>query len=183
PAPAAAAWRRPVPGLPAALPVPPCHVAIGGHRVALHRALDAEGRPVEIGFSVPRDATLRGMLEGFAAAVSLGLAQGVPLTHYVERFAHARIGPPGGVVEGDAEIGRAVSVLDWAFRRLAIDHLGRHDLADPTEVELAVEAAPRPGGAAAQAPLLPLDLPRHPPPGAALRAAPRRRPGAVRLAG
>lgn len=184
------AWRRPAPAVPHAAFLPPLHVAIGGHRVALHRAADAEGRLVEIGFAVPREAggaTLRGMLEGFAASVSLGLAQGVPLTHYVECFAHARIGPPGGAVEGDPEIRRAVSVLDWAFRRLAMEHLGRRDLADPEEAAL---PAPR-GAEAAQPPLLPLDLPRHPLPSAAARpepgltakATPRRRRGPARLAG
>jgi hypothetical protein len=195
PAPAVAPWRRPAlpMPMPLALTAPPLHVTIGGHRVALHRALDDAGRLVEIGFSVGRDAgtaSMRGLLEGFAAAVSLGLAQGVPLTHYVDCFAHARIGPPGGVVAGDPEIRRCLSVLDWAFRRLAIDLLGRRDLADPTEAELVAGTAPRGEESAAQAPLLPLDLPRHPLPSAGaarpeapLPAPPRRRRGAVRLAG
>lgn len=181
----APAWRRPAPAVPHAAFLPPLHVTIGGHRVALQRAADAQGQLVEIGFAVAGSAPLRGMLAGFAASVSLGLAQGVPLTHYVECFAHARIGPPGGAVEGDAEIRRAVSVLDWAFRRLAIEHLGRRDLADPEEAALPLA----PCTEAAQPPLLPLDLPRHPLPtaraeaGLLANATPRRRRGVVRLAG
>ncbi len=42
----------------------------------------------------------------------------------------------GGVVEGDAAIQRATSVIDWAFRRLALDYLGRADLPDPAEEEV-----------------------------------------------
>jgi hypothetical protein len=63
----------------------------------------------------------------------------------------------GGAVEGDAGIRRATSVLDWAFRRLARDYLGREDLPDPVEEET---LQPR----AAVLPLLPLELPAHPSP-------------------
>jgi hypothetical protein len=48
-------------------------------------------------------------------------------------------------------------VLDWAFRRLALDYLGRGDLPDPVEEET-------PTAEEAQPPLLPLDLPAQPAP-------------------
>jgi hypothetical protein len=178
PGPPVSLWRRPVAAPSGALPLAPVHVTIGGLRVALTRAADADGRLVDLGLSVAREgAAQRGLLEGLAASTSLGLAQGVPLSHFVACFAHARIGPPGGRVEGDPDIQHAVSVVDWAFRRLAIDHLGRRDLADPE---------PQPDTPAPA--LLPLDLPRHGPPPGLTRAelpataAPRRR-GAARLAG
>jgi hypothetical protein len=50
-------------------------------------------------------------------------------------------------------------VLDWAFRRLALDYLGRTDLPDPAE-----EEADPPVVQAVQPPLLPLDLPAQPSP-------------------
>jgi hypothetical protein len=62
------------------------------------------------------------------------------------------------VVEGDAAIRRATSVLDWAFRRLALDYLGRGDLPDPAEEETLATPA------RAEPPLLPLDLPAQPAP-------------------
>jgi hypothetical protein len=172
PAPALpAAARRPLPLRP---PAPrrqaegALRVLIGGNRVALHRTMNAEGRLTGLAFTLAREgAAFRGLLDGFAASVSLGLAQGVPLSSYVDAFAYSRLGP-AGPVEGDPDIRRASSIPDWAFRRLAADHLGRRDLPDPTEADAADPAI---GGAAAGlsgvggAPLLPLDLPRQPSPG------------------
>ena len=138
-------------------------VSIAGHRVGLHVIEDDRGVPRDVFISLPREsAAFRGAVEGIAHAVSLGLAHGVPLAQYVEVFAYSRIGP-GGPVQGDSAIRQASSILDWAFRRLAIDYLGRTDLTDPAE---AIEAAPRRAG---EVPMLPLDLPAQP--------APRRRRG------
>jgi hypothetical protein len=63
-------------------------------------------------------------------------------------------------VEGDPAIRRATSVLDWAFRRLALDYLGRRDLADPGEAEEAANDT----AAHAAAQLSLLDLPEAPSP-------------------
>jgi hypothetical protein len=123
--------------------------------VALRATEDDRGRLREIAFSLPREGgTARALLEALAASVSLGLAHGVPLAAFVE--AHAYSPGAGGPVEGDGAIRRATSVLDWAFRRLALDYLGRGDLPDPAE-----EETPAPG---AELPLLPLDLPAQPAP-------------------
>jgi ribonucleoside-diphosphate reductase alpha chain len=138
-------------------------VAVGGHRVALRTAEDGEGRLLEIAFTLSKEgAAFRSLMDAFAQSVSLGLARGVPLTEYVDAFAYTRFGP-SGAVEGDPAIRRATSVLDWAFRRLALDYLGRRDLPEPTEEDCAPDAVGRPEQ---QAPLLPLlDLPpTHPGP-------------------
>ena len=149
-APAARTWR----------------VTIGGARVALRAAEDDRGRLREISFSAPREgAAIRALLEAVAQAVSLGLGHGVPLDAFVDSYAYAP--GAGGAVEGDAAIHSATSVLDWAFRRLALDYLGRADLPDPAEEEVPAPML------AAQPPLLPLDLPAQPAPrrGRALRRA------------
>ncbi|MBR0662287.1 TSCPD domain-containing protein, partial [Neoroseomonas oryzicola] len=132
-------------------------VSVAGARVALRATEDDRGRLREIAFSLPREgAPMRALLEAVAQAVSLGLAHGVPLAAFVDAYAY---GPgAGGLVEGDAAIRRATSVLDWVFRRLALDYLGRGDLPDPAEEETL--AAP----ARAEPPLLPLDLPAQPAP-------------------
>ena len=133
-------------------------VSVAGARVALRAAEDERGGLREISFSVPREgAAARALLEALAQAVSLGLAQGVPLASFVDAYAYSP--GAGGVVEGDPAIHRATSILDWAFRRLALDYLGRGDLPDPAEEET-TPALP----ALAQPPLLPLDLPAQPAP-------------------
>ncbi|MFC7539353.1 TSCPD domain-containing protein [Siccirubricoccus deserti] len=151
------------------------HVAVGGHRVALRTAEDAEGRLLEIAFSLSKEgAAFRSLMDSFAQAVSLGLQGGVPLSDYVEAFAYTRFGP-SGTVDGDPAIPRATSVLDWAFRRLALDYLGRSDLPQPSEEDCAGDTV---GSAAQVAPLLPLDLPELP-----AAASPRGRRRALRLVG
>jgi hypothetical protein len=171
---AAAPARAPAPPpTPAALPSRAnglaLRVAIGGARVALRTTEDAEGRPVEVLLTAAREApALRALLDSTLAAVSAGLARGVPLDAYVEIFLHSRFGM-GGTVEGDPAIRRATSVLDWAFRALAREYLNRRDLPDPA-------ADPLPEPALTAPPLLPLDLPLDQP-------SPRPRRGKLRLVG
>lgn len=139
---------------------------IGGARVALRAVEDSRGMVRDIAFSLPREgAATRALTEAVAQAVTLALGSGVPLAAFIDAYAYAP--GSGGVVEGDAAIQRATSVLDWAFRRLAIDYLGRADLPDPAEEE--VPAPVR----LVQPPLLPLDLPAQPAPrrGRSLRRA------------
>ncbi|MBL6455038.1 hypothetical protein JMJ55_06860 [Belnapia sp. T6] len=157
------------------------HVTVGGHKVALRTAEDASGRLLEIAFTLSKEGpAFRSLMEAFAQSVSLGLQSGVKLADYVEAFAYTRFGP-AGVVEGDPAIPRATSVLDWAFRRLALDYLDRRDLPQPSEEDCLPESL---GNAAQQAPLLPLDLPPQAPPGRESAAGgPRGRRRNLRLVG
>ncbi len=119
---------------------------VGGHRVFLRTGEYADGRLGEITLTLPREsAAVRGLAECFAQAVSLGLQHGVRLEEFVEAFALTRFGP-AGAVEGDPEVERASSVLDYVFRSLAVTYLHRR-LPEP-EMEAAAEQAK-----------LPLDLP------------------------
>jgi len=158
-APAAAPRRNPPPRAASTL----WRATIGGQRVAMKVGFGPGGAPIEISFTVPREATLlRAMLDAAAAGVTAGLGMGMPLAEYVEAYAYAPFGP-GGAVDGDPTIRRATSVLDWGFRRLALDLLARPDLPDPGEECLAEppeEATP----------LLPLDLPAAPSPVARRRS-------------
>jgi hypothetical protein len=125
--------------------------AIGGHRVFLRTGEYADGRLGEIGIALPREsAATRGLAESLSAAVSIGLQHGVPLDVFVDAFAHQRFAP-AGVVEGDPAIDHAASVPDYVFRSLAAAYLGRIVPADAESVPPAL----------AEAPLLPLDLPRN----------------------
>ena len=99
-------------------------------------------------------AAFRGLMDNFATAVSLGLQHGVKLETFVEAFTFTRFGP-AGAVEGDPAVRNATSLIDYAFRHLAANYLGRHDIP-----EAEIEPADTVGhGARDQAPLLPLELP------------------------
>jgi hypothetical protein len=129
--------------------------AVGGHKLFLRTGEYEGGELGEIFIGLHKEgAAFRGLMDNFAVAVSLGLQHGVPLEAYVEAFTFTRFGP-AGVVEGDPAIAQATSLLDYVFRTLAANYLGRRDIPkadieDPDTIG---------NGVRDRAPLLPLDLP------------------------
>jgi ribonucleoside-diphosphate reductase alpha chain len=69
---------------------------------------------------------MRSMLNCFAIAISIGLQYGVPLEEYVEKFVFTRF-EPSGMVE-HPNIKSTTSIVDFMFRSLAYEYLGRNDL-------------------------------------------------------
>jgi ribonucleoside-diphosphate reductase alpha chain len=81
-----------------------------------------DGRPGEVFLKVAKQgSTLAGIMDGFAIAVSLGLQFGVPLRTFVDKFTNVRFEPAG--MTDDHEIRFATSLLDYIFRRLAVEYL------------------------------------------------------------
>jgi ribonucleoside-diphosphate reductase alpha chain len=66
-------------------------------------------------------STLGGVMDAFAIAVSVGLQYGVPLETFVEKFTNLRFEPAG--LTDDPDIRMAQSLMDYTFRRLALDYL------------------------------------------------------------
>jgi ribonucleoside-diphosphate reductase alpha chain len=66
-------------------------------------------------------STLAGVMDAFSIAVSIGLQYGVPLETFVEKFTNLRFEPAG--MTDDADIRMAQSMMDYIFRRLALDYL------------------------------------------------------------
>ncbi|MDQ2873561.1 MAG: vitamin B12-dependent ribonucleotide reductase [Actinomycetota bacterium] len=66
-------------------------------------------------------STLAGVMDAFSVAISVGLQYGIPLESYVAKFTNMRFEPAG--ITDDADIRMASSVMDYIFRRLALDHL------------------------------------------------------------
>ena len=66
-------------------------------------------------------STLASVMDAFSMAISISLQYGVPLEKWVEKFTNMRFEPAG--VTDDPDIRIASSVMDYVFRRLALDHL------------------------------------------------------------
>ncbi|WP_414641092.1 vitamin B12-dependent ribonucleotide reductase [Actinospica sp.] len=66
-------------------------------------------------------STLAGMMDAFSIAISVGLQYGVPLETYISKFTNMRF-EPAGLTE-DPDVRMAQSILDYIFRRLALDYL------------------------------------------------------------
>ncbi len=149
---AASARRRELPGRRSGYTQ---KASVGGHKLFLRTGEYGDGTLGEVFVALHKEgAAFRGLMDNFAHAVSLGLQHGVPLETFVEAFTFTRFGP-AGVVEGDPAAHAATSLLDYAFRHLAANYLGRRNIPE-AEIE---EADTIGHGARDQSPLLPLELP------------------------
>jgi ribonucleoside-diphosphate reductase alpha chain len=87
-------------------------------------------------------STLAGVMDAFSMAISVGLQYGIPLDSYVAKFTNMRFEPAG--LTDDPDIRIASSVMDYIFRRLALDHLPydvRAELGILSAAERAAEVA------------------------------------------
>ena len=66
-------------------------------------------------------STLAGVMDAFSIAISVALQYGVPLETYVQKFTNMRFEPAG--MTNDPDIRMAQSMMDYVFRRLALDYL------------------------------------------------------------
>ncbi len=81
-----------------------------------------DGRPGELFLKVAKQgSTLAGIMDAFAISVSHGLQYGVPLEAFCEMFTNMRFEPAG--MTDDPDIRFATSLVDYIFRRLAIQYL------------------------------------------------------------
>jgi ribonucleoside-diphosphate reductase alpha chain len=84
-------------------------------------------------------STLAGVMDAFSMAISISLQYGVPLEKWVEKFTNMRFEPAG--VTDDPDIRIASSVMDYVFRRLALDHLPYETRAELSVLSAAERAA------------------------------------------
>ena len=100
---------------------------INGQTLFLRTGEYSDGTLGEIFIDMAKEgATMRSMLNCFAIAVSIGLQYGVPLEEFVEKFVFTRFEPSGMVQHPN--IKSATSIIDFMFRALAYEYLGRADL-------------------------------------------------------
>ncbi|MFN8179928.1 MAG: vitamin B12-dependent ribonucleotide reductase [bacterium] len=100
---------------------------VGGHKVYLRTGEYENGRLGEIFIDMHKEgAAFRSMMNCFAISVSLGLQYGVPLDEFVDVFTFTRFEPHGHTDHPNIRF--STSVVDYLFRVLAMEYLGRHDL-------------------------------------------------------
>ena len=111
-----------------------------------------DGRPGEVFIKVSKQgSTLAGIMDAFSISISLGLQHGVPLATYVRKYVNMKFEPSG--MTDDADLRIATSLVDYIFRRLALDYLSpseREDLGvlstseriQPTLPEVVEQATP-----------------------------------------
>ncbi len=94
-------------------------------------------------------STLAGVMDAFSIAISIALQYGVPLEAFVNKFVNMKFEPAG--MTDDADIRMSQSIMDYIFRRLALDYLPyetRADLGIFTAEERAASVAVNYGGEA-----------------------------------
>jgi ribonucleoside-diphosphate reductase alpha chain len=99
---------------------------VGGQKVYLRTGEYADGRLGEIFIDMHKEgAAFRSLLNCLAIAISKGLQYGVPLDEFVDTFIFTRF-EPNGMVDHE-NIKQATSVVDFVFRVLGMEYLGRTD--------------------------------------------------------
>ncbi|MFN5545090.1 MAG: adenosylcobalamin-dependent ribonucleoside-diphosphate reductase, partial [Bacteroidota bacterium] len=100
---------------------------VGGQTIFVRTGEHEDGTLGEIFVDLHKEgATLRSLMNCFSIAVSLGLQYGVPLEEYVDKFTFTRF-EPAGMVTGHENIKNATSIIDYMFRMLGFEYLGRED--------------------------------------------------------
>ena len=88
-----------------------------------------DGRPGEVFIKVSKQgSTLAGIMDAFSISISLGLQHGVPLSTYVRKYSNMKFEPAG--ITDDAELRIASSLVDYIFRRVALEYLPADERAE-----------------------------------------------------
>ena len=108
--------------LPKSRPAMTTSFSVGGADGYMTAGSYADGALAEVFLKLGKQgSTLAGVMDAFSIAVSIGLQYGVPLETFVEKFTNLRFEPAG--MTDDADIRIAQSMMDYIFRRLALDYL------------------------------------------------------------
>uniref|UniRef100_Q3ASQ1 Vitamin B12-dependent ribonucleotide reductase n=1 Tax=Chlorobium chlorochromatii (strain CaD3) TaxID=340177 RepID=Q3ASQ1_CHLCH len=100
---------------------------VGGHKVFLRTGEYDDGTLGEIFIDMYKEgASFKGLLNCFAVLASKALQYGMPLEELVDSFTFTRF-DPAGTVQGHNVIKNSTSILDYVFRSIGYDYLGRKD--------------------------------------------------------
>lgn len=100
---------------------------IDGHKLYIQTGEYDDGQLGELFISMYKEgAAYRSLLACFSVAISKGLQYGVPLEEFVDSFTFTRF-EPSGIVSGHDQIKSCTSIIDFIFRVLGYEYLGRTD--------------------------------------------------------
>jgi ribonucleoside-diphosphate reductase alpha chain len=115
---------------------------VGGHKVYLRTGEYEDGSLGEIFIDMYKEgASFKGLMNCFAVLASKALQYGVPLEELVDTFTFTRF-EPAGSVQGHEAIKNATSILDYVFRALGYEYLGRQDFVHVKAVDEKYASAP-----------------------------------------
>ncbi len=108
--------------LPKSRPATTTSFSVGGAEGYMTAGAYEDGALGEVFLKLGKQgSTLAGVMDAFSIAVSIGLQYGVPLETFVEKFTNLRFEPAG--MTDDKDIRMAQSMMDYIFRRLALDYM------------------------------------------------------------
>ena len=103
--------------------------SVGGAEGYMTSGAYVDGRLGEVFLKLGKQgSTLSGVMDAFSIAVSIGLQYGVPLESFVQKFTNLKFEPAG--MTDDPDIRIAQSIMDYIFRRLALDYLSYDERAE-----------------------------------------------------
>lgn len=101
----------------------------GKHHLYIQVGEFEDGTPAELFLKYDlEDTTISGLLDAVSILVSYLLQSGFPLERIVDKFTFTRF-EPAGMVQGHPNIKLCTSILDAISRVIAVEYLGRYDLA------------------------------------------------------
>ncbi len=113
---------------------------VGGHKVFLRTGEYEDGSLGEVFIDMYKEgASFKGLLNCFAVLASKALQYGMPLDELVDSFTFTRF-EPAGAVQGHNAIKNSTSILDYVFRSIGFDYLGRKDFVHVKAVDELLES-------------------------------------------
>ena len=102
---------------------------VGGAEGYMTSSEYTDGRLGELFLKLGKQgSTLAGVMDAFSIAISIALQYGVPLETYVQKFTNLKFEPAG--MTDDPDLRMAQSIIDYVFKRLALDYLSFDERAE-----------------------------------------------------
>lgn len=115
---------------------------VGGQPISIRTSEFDDGSLAEISLEVFKEgSSQQALFNSLAKSVSIGLRHGAPLAEFVDELTFTKF-QPAGMVQGDAAIKSATSLVDYVFRNLGYEYLNRNDFVHVKDAPKATTTTP-----------------------------------------